>query len=89
MVKGTPSHLSPECLEDNSDDIGFDRDLWALGVLTFYLLTGKEVFGGENVYETYRKISNINYKFPAVNISFFVYYKTSNTSSTTPSISST
>ena len=45
---GTPSFMSPEQL-DGARDIGPRADVWALGVLSFLLLTGRSPFEGEGI----------------------------------------
>lgn len=39
-------------------------DLWSLGVLCFELLVGEPPFQTESYDDTYRKISNVQYKIP-------------------------
>ena len=43
---GTPYYMSPEQLV-GAKTVDARSDLWAVGVMTFYMLTGKRPFGGE------------------------------------------
>jgi len=65
---GTISYISPEYLSDENLVKTWEDDLWALGVVTFYLLTGKEPFYDENNFLVYDKISAIRYKMPDVKV---------------------
>ena len=49
-IAGTPLYLSPEILRQ-SDRIDGRSDLYSLGVLAFYLLTGKQLFQGRSFME--------------------------------------
>lgn len=46
--RGTPAFSAPEQIT-GADAVGPHSDIYALGALAFYLLTGRPVFGGENV----------------------------------------
>lgn len=47
---GTPAYLAPEVLQEKGYS-GFKADIWSLGVLTFYLVTGQMPFKAQNVEE--------------------------------------
>ena len=50
MVFGTPTYMSPEQL-DSTRDVDERTDLWALGVLAYTALTGREPFAGSSTLE--------------------------------------
>ena len=59
---GTPYYVSPEVLEGKYDK---RCDLWAIGVMTYMLLSGKPPFDGRNEVDVFNKIRCCNYDFPA------------------------
>ncbi len=50
---GTPYYMSPEAIQ-NPDDVDARSDIYALGAVGYYLLTGTMVFGGNNPAEIMR-----------------------------------
>jgi len=60
---GTPDYLPPEILL--GQDYGAAVDMWAVGVLNYELLVGAPPFEEENMEETYRRIKQGVYQFPA------------------------
>ena len=50
VILGTAAYMAPEQARGKSVD--HRADLWALGVITFELLTGKQLFAGETVSDT-------------------------------------
>jgi eukaryotic-like serine/threonine-protein kinase len=50
---GTPGYMAPEVLQGNWDVVDHRADLFALGVLLYEILTGKQPFEGRNVAEIY------------------------------------
>jgi serine/threonine protein kinase len=60
---GTLDYLPPEMIEGKDHD--HNVDIWALGVLLYEFLTGRPPFESPNQQETYKKIVNIECKFPS------------------------
>lgn len=49
-IKGTPHYLSPEAIQD-PQDIDARSDIYALGAVGYYLLSGRHVFEGKTIIE--------------------------------------
>ena len=49
-IKGTPHYLSPESIQD-PQSIGATSDIYALGAVGYYLLSGRHVFEGKTIIE--------------------------------------
>ncbi|XP_033994712.1 aurora kinase A [Trematomus bernacchii] len=60
---GTLDYLPPEMIEGKTHDEKVD--LWSLGVLCYEFLIGKPPFETKSHEETYRKISRVEYTYPA------------------------
>ncbi|XP_023150231.2 aurora kinase A [Amphiprion ocellaris] len=60
---GTLDYLPPEMIEGKTHDEKVD--LWSLGVLCFEFLVGKPPFEAKTHEETYRRISRVEYSYPA------------------------
>ena len=58
---GTPYFIAPEILEGK---YGLECDLWSIGVLTYFVLSGKPPFDGEKEIAVYNKIKTCDYDFP-------------------------
>jgi serine/threonine-protein kinase len=50
LILGTPAYMSPEAITSPSK-VAFPRDIYALGAVLFYLVTGREVFLGRTTIE--------------------------------------
>lgn len=64
-ICGTTNYLSPEIIQKKNKGMGFETDIWAVGVATFIMLTGKPPFEGCDKEMTYENIKNCNYQFPS------------------------
>uniref|UniRef100_A0A8C7ZQ18 non-specific serine/threonine protein kinase n=1 Tax=Oryzias sinensis TaxID=183150 RepID=A0A8C7ZQ18_9TELE len=60
---GTLDYLPPEMIEGKTHDEKVD--LWSLGVLCYEFLVGKPPFEAKTNDETYRRISRVEYTYPA------------------------
>eukprot|EP01117_Protostelium_nocturnum_P013864 TRINITY_DN5217_c1_g1_i2.p1 TRINITY_DN5217_c1_g1~~TRINITY_DN5217_c1_g1_i2.p1 ORF type:complete len:275 (+),score=89.81 TRINITY_DN5217_c1_g1_i2:330-1154(+) len=62
---GSPTYVAPEVLSSKTYDKAVD--MWAIGVITFVMLTGCFPFfeEGNNFKALYEKIVNVSYTFPA------------------------
>ena len=54
QISGTPMFMAPESIDD-PDHIDAGVDIYALGALAYYLLTGKPVFSGKSLVELFKK----------------------------------
>jgi len=57
---GTPAYIAPEMVASKS--YSFPVDIWALGVMTYYLLVGDIPFFSDTVSDTYACIENGEYQ---------------------------
>ena len=62
---GSPSYASPELLSADSYR-GDSADLWALGVLVFFTVTGRLPFDGGSLADLRAQILAVRYQWPAV-----------------------
>lgn len=58
---GTAEYCSPELLNDRA--CSPKSDIWALGVVTFQLLSGRHPFRGGSEYQTFQKVLHLEYVF--------------------------
>ena len=57
---GTPYYLAPEII---SGIYGKECDIWSLGVVCYFLLSGKQPFGGADMRELLTRIREGDYNF--------------------------
>jgi len=60
---GTAQYVSPELLNDKM--ACKESDIWAVGCIIYQLLSGDFPFRGGNEYQTFKKISALDYEIPA------------------------
>ena len=58
---GTPEFVAPEVA--NYEPIGLSADVWAVGVITYVLLSGLSPFLGDSDAETFCNIAEANFSF--------------------------
>lgn len=58
---GTPEFVAPEIV--NYEPLSLGTDLWAVGVLTYILLSDASPFLGEDKQETYANVAACQYQF--------------------------
>lgn len=58
---GTPEFVAPEVV--NFEKLTLATDMWAIGVITYILLSGASPFLGDSVQETYSNVSSASYSF--------------------------
>jgi serine/threonine-protein kinase len=56
VVMGSPAYMSPEQMQ-SSRDVDARSDIWALGVVLFELLTGRQPFDGESFAEVVLQVN--------------------------------
>lgn len=59
---GTPHFMAPECI--NNKDSTFKSDVWSIGCMAFYVLTGYPCFQGGSDYLIFTKALALDYSFP-------------------------
>lgn len=58
---GMPEFVSPEVV--NRDGVGYQHDMWSLGIISYILLSGSSPFRGENDRETLTRIQEGRWEF--------------------------
>ena len=57
---GTPYYVAPEVLKGCYNE---KCDIWSVGVIMFYLLSGTQPFGGTNNFSVFKAVSRGDFKF--------------------------
>ena len=75
MISDCPNNMAPELVQsilNNETNKTFSNkiDIWALGEITYELLTGQHAFPGDNNEDIFKKIMEGKYIFPAKITSF-------------------
>lgn len=60
-IMGTPEFVAPEVI--SYEPVGTATDMWAVGVLTYILLSGASPFLADDDIETFANIQNVSYEF--------------------------
>ncbi|XP_041464812.1 death-associated protein kinase 2-like isoform X3 [Lytechinus variegatus] len=60
-IMGTAEFVAPEII--NFEPLSLNTDMWAIGVITYILLSGLSPFLGDDQQETYENVTAINYSF--------------------------
>ena len=60
---GTIDYMAPEILEDKPD-YSDKNDIWAIGIIMYYLIIGKLPFNDKDKESIINNIKNLNYEFP-------------------------
>lgn len=63
-ICGTPNYMSPEIVMKKDNGSNFASDIWAIGVATFIMLTGRAPFAGFYKDDVYDNIKNCQFSFP-------------------------
>lgn len=61
VLFGTPEFIPPEII--NYEPVGFQSDMWSVGVIAYVLLSGLSPFMGENDAETFANITRALYDY--------------------------
>ena len=60
-VVGTPLYVAPEVIEELP--YGKECDCWSLGVMTYFVLSGREPFFASSIGQVYDKIKKAEFDF--------------------------
>ena len=61
---GSPNYMAPEIIDITDNGYSYEVDIWALGVIIYFLTIGKTPFGSKTIEETYQNIKLGKYFFP-------------------------
>ena len=60
---GSPPYAAPELFQEDTY-VGSSVDIWALGVMLYFMMSGNMPFRGESVHEIKAKVTNGSYHMP-------------------------
>lgn len=63
-VCGTPNYMSPEMISHPPDGVGYEVDIWAIGISAFAMLTGQLPFQAQDKKHLYEMIKSCKYMWP-------------------------
>lgn len=66
VVMGTPLYMAPEQAEGRPEDVGRESDIYSLGALLFFLLTGRPPFVAASLMETLKQVISQDPILPSV-----------------------
>jgi serine/threonine protein kinase len=66
---GTLNYIAPEIIKNTGYD-GHLADIWACGVILYFMLTGRRPFDDESVHKLLDKIIIGEFKFPPVEVKY-------------------
>lgn len=61
-ICGTPHYVAPEVLTGKYE--GKKADIWSCGIILFVMLSGCHPFDGETVNDLFKRIENLEFKYP-------------------------
>jgi len=66
---GTLEYLAPECIDPKQEHTGYEPDIWALGVILFYMICGFSPFRAPHPFEIIQKIKSCKFDYGETPIS--------------------
>ncbi|NXU31202.1 MYLK protein, partial [Thalassarche chlororhynchos] len=61
VLFGTPEFVAPEVI--NYEPIGYETDMWSIGVICYILVSGLSPFMGDNDNETLANVTSATWDF--------------------------
>ena len=63
-ICGTPNIMAPEIIRHKSEGHYYPADMWSFGCIFYQMLVGVSPFLSDTIDNTYKRIENIDFKFP-------------------------
>ena len=60
-IAGTPYFIAPEVIDEN---YSYECDIWSLGVVLFFIMSGKYPFMANNQKDLFKRIREKNFDMP-------------------------